>query len=242
MFLLREREWREEKSSGQLDLNKVKSIPSEALVSMFLISCQAPGAPVKPTVPPAALLGWWKADTTLSHSCSHPPASILRRAITCVFTYKSWGPFQSQGDLPLWKIFLIFVPLFPPFSSPSALPASCYSPGCYRGFLLPVPSAPPGNTFLPAEPQESHLFTLRVQRTGRRARGLEKSTEPPSLPLSCCNASFHVSFKERSLWTAAQRGWMPSQHHPISSSPIWTVLEFNKALYPFFIYFLYYFC
>lgn len=139
------------------------------------------------------------------HILLHP---ILRRAITCVFTYKSWGPFQSQGDLPLRKIFLIFVPLslFSPFSSPSALPAACCSPGWYRGFLLPVPSAPPGSTFLPAEPQESHLFTLRVQRTGRRAKGLEKSTEPPSLPLSCCNISFHVSFKEGGLRAEARQG------------------------------------
>lgn len=140
------------------------------------------------------------AGRNLTQLC-HLPVHILLhhppKAITCAFTYKSWGPLQQQ-DLPLWKVCLIFVPLslFPLFQ-PRCSGCLTLLSRMVAGTFPASPGAAPGNTSL--EPQESHLFTLRVQRTGPRGRGLEKSTEPQSLQLSCCSVSFHVSFKEGSL-------------------------------------------
>lgn len=116
---------------------------------MFLISCQAPGAPVKPLVPPAALLGWWqKADTSLSHCCPHPQKSHY----LCVYS-RVLGTLSSTRSSSSVEGFLDFC---------SSLP-SRFQPQCSECLTLlsrvaagPFPACPQSSSWEHISCPQSH--------------------------------------------------------------------------------------
>lgn len=92
--------------------------------------------------------------------------------------------------------------LFAPFFSPSALAATCCSPGWQRGLSLSAPSAPP---LLPAEPQERHLFALcgfKEQHAEAGSRGGWKNQQSHRV----CNCHGAMSpFMSPSKWGVCEQ-------------------------------------
>lgn len=167
----------------------------------------------------------WHISATFlfSSSCIHPQKT------RCVYL---------QGFT--YKVFLVFVPfsLSSPLFQPKCSGCLMLLSRMLAGAFPACPSAPPGNT----SPACRAAGVIPIYSAGSKNRtprqaamGAGKINRATEFELSCCNVSFHASFKEGSLWAAAWQGWKSSQHHPIFSSLLSELFLSLTKLYLLFL-------
>lgn len=125
----------------------------------------------------------------LLHPSSENPLCLLTRFYLQVFTY---------------KVFLVFVPfsLSSPLFQPKCSGCLMLLSRMLAGAFPACPSAPPGNT----SPACRAAGVIPIYSAGSKNRtprqaamGAGKINRATEFELSCCNVSFHASFKEGSL-------------------------------------------